>query len=116
MELKAGIQHVLQMIRDDVVEGHARVLRGIDQHAGGQRRVASELLQQMGDDDPVLLGEVGAKALVKVVDDLRQWRDSVSNGDKVVLGGLRIQLLQVAFERDRAPSPIHSQLTGVQRR
>ena len=23
---------------------------------------------------------------------LRQWRDSVSNGDKVVLGGLRIQL------------------------
>ena len=46
-----------------------------------------ERLHQVEDDNPVLLGEVGAKALVKGVDDLRQWRDSVSNGDKVVLGG-----------------------------
>jgi hypothetical protein len=74
-----------------------------------------ERLHQVADDNLVLLGEGGAKALVNGVDELRQWRHGISDGDKVVLEALRIQLPQTAFEPNRAPSPIHSQRTSVQR-
>jgi hypothetical protein len=47
VELEVGVDHVLQMIRDDLVEGQAGISQGVDLDAGGQRRAVGELLWLM---------------------------------------------------------------------
>jgi hypothetical protein len=81
VELEVGVDHVLQMLGNHAIEGQAGVFWGVDLDAGGQRRVAGELLHQVNDDNPVLFGKVGAKALVEIVDDLGQRLDSVGGGE-----------------------------------
>ena len=72
VEFEVRLDHVLQAICDDVVEGEAGVVRGVGSYAGLQGRFVGNFILKLLDEDLVLFRKTGPKPLVELFDNLRQ--------------------------------------------